>query len=79
MSLKIKDDILAYQTKLFDKKKRQYVIAVCHNNGHSQQRQLRFRATPFAKYWTLCLKWRHEKHVTNADINTVQHNKELVG
>ena len=23
--------------------------------------------TPFAKYWTLSVKWRHEKHVTNGN------------
>ena len=41
--------------------------AVCHNNGHSQQRQTWFRGTPFAKYWALCVEQRHGKRVTHGN------------
>ena len=30
--------------------------AVCHNNGHYQQRQVVSICIPFAKYWTLPIK-----------------------
>ena len=52
--------------------------AVCHNNGHSQQRQTRFRTTPFAKYWTLCVKWRHEKHVAKGNERIHRHKTQGV-
>ncbi len=44
---------LYYTTKLMLKAMANFICvagAVCHNNGHSQQRQIRFRVTPFAKY-----------------------------
>jgi hypothetical protein len=34
----------------------EFTHAVCHNNGHYQQRQAVSICTPFAKYWTLSIK-----------------------
>lgn len=52
--------------------------AVCHNNEHSQQKQTRFRMTPFAKYWTLCVEWRHEKHVAESNERIHRHKTQGV-
>jgi len=44
------------QTKSQDYGADEILGAVCHNNGHYQQRQAVSICTPFAKYWTLSLK-----------------------
>ena len=34
--------------------------------------------TPFAKYWTLCVEWRHEKHVAKGNERIHRHKTQGV-
>ena len=34
--------------------------------------------TPFAKYWTLCVEWRHEKHVAESNERIHRHKTQGV-